>query len=249
MLSSLREGASRAGVLLDFDGSLSPIVARPELAAPAAGARDALTVLVGLYAVVAVVTGRRAEEVSELLSVPGVRYEGLYGLQESAHELVFALLPQVEHAASSVPDVWVEDKGVSLAAHYRQAGDPRRARVILKAALEPIAADAGMILVEGKMVLEIVPADHPMKGGAVERIAGETGIEAVLYAGDDLADLEAFAALDRLRGRGLTTVKVAVRGAETPPPLLEAADVIVEGPEGLVAVLRELSVPVERPAD
>jgi trehalose 6-phosphate phosphatase len=230
-------------VLLDFDGSLAPIVARPELAAPEPGAREALAALVGRYAVVAVVTGRRAEEVAALLSVPGLRYEGLYGLQGLAPELLLAVLPQVERAAAAVPEAWVEDKGVSVAVHYRSAPDPVRARAALMAALEPVATDAGMVLVEGKMVLELVPADRPMKGGAVERIAGESALEAVLYAGDDVADLDAFDAVDRLAAGGLDTVKVAVRGAETPPGLMEAADVVVDGPRGLVALLGRLGEP------
>ena len=241
MIDALRERAARAGILLDFDGSLSPIVARPELAAPAEGVREALDALTGRYAVVAIVTGRRAEEVAELIAVPGVRYEGLYGLEHSAPELLFAILPEVERAAAAVPEAWVEDKGVSVAVHYRQAPDPPRARTALMAGLEPVAAGAGMVVVEGKMVLEVVPADHPMKGGAVERIAGEADLEAVLYAGDDVADLDAFAALDRLRDRGLVTMKVAVRGDETPAALVEAADVTVEGPPGLVELLGRLA--------
>lgn len=241
MIGALRERAARAGILLDFDGSLAPIVARPELAAPADGVREALAALTGSYAVVAIVTGRRAEEVAELISVPGIRYEGLYGLEGSAPELLFAILPEVEHTAAAVPEAWVENKGVSVAVHYRQAPDPRRARSDLLAKLEPVAAGAGMVVVEGKMVLEVVPADRPMKGGAVERIAGEVDLEAVLYAGDDVADLDAFAAVDRLRDRGLGTVKVAVRGDETPPALIEAADVTVDGPPGLVELLRELA--------
>ena len=241
MIEPLRERAARAGILLDFDGSLAPIVARPELASPAPGARQVLADLVRGYAVVAVVTGRRAEEVAEQLSVPGLRYEGLYGLQASSPELLLALLPSVERAAAVVPEAWVEDKGASVAVHYRQAPDPPRARVALLAALEPVAVESGMAVVEGKMVLEIVPRDRPLKGGAVERIAGEAGLEAVLYAGDDVADLEAFDALDRLGARGVVTVKVAVRGVETPSALVEAADRVVDGPEGLVALLRELA--------
>jgi trehalose 6-phosphate phosphatase len=241
VIDPFRERAARAGVLLDFDGSLAPIVARPALATPASGAREALAALVSVYAVVAVVTGRRAEEVAELLSVPGVRYEGLYGLAASSPDLVLSVLPPVERAAASVPEAWVEDKGTSVAVHYRQASDPPRARVALLAALEPVAAEAGLAVVEGKMVVEIVPRDRPLKGGAVERIAGEAGLEAVLFAGDDVADLEAFAALDRLRGHGVVTLKVAVRGGETPTALVEAADRAVEGPDGLVALLRELA--------
>jgi trehalose 6-phosphate phosphatase len=241
VIDALRERAARAGILLDFDGSLAPIVARPELAAPAHGVRETLAALTGRYAVVAIVTGRRAEEVAELIAVPGVRYEGLYGLENSAPELLFAILPEVERAAAVVPEAWVEDKGVSVAVHYRQAPDPQRARAALMAGLEPVAAAAGMVVVEGKMVLEVVPADHPMKGGAVERIAGEAGLEAVLYAGDDVADLDAFAGLDRLRDRGLVTVKIAVRGDETPAALVEAADLTVDGPPGLVELLGRLA--------
>ena len=80
------------------------------------------------------------------------------------------------------------------------------------------------------MVLELVPRDRPMKGGAVERLAGEHGLEAVLFAGDDVADLDAFAALDRLAISGLVAVKVAVRGAETPRELVAGADLSVDGP-------------------
>lgn len=228
-------------MLLDFDGSLARIVARPELARPAEGARDAVAALVDRYRLVAVISGRRSEEVAELLAVPGVRYEGLYGMQEAPPEPLFALLPRAERAAAAVPEAWVEDKGVSLAVHYRQAPDPARARALLVAALGPVAAGAGLELVEGKMVLELVPADRPLKGGAVERLVGELELRAVLFAGDDVADLDAYAALDRLREQDVVGVKVAVRGDETPPTLVDAADLVVDGPEGLVALLRQLS--------
>jgi trehalose 6-phosphate phosphatase len=240
VLEAFRARASRAGILCDFDGSLSAIVAHPDLAAATEGAREALADLVPVYRVVAVITGRRAEDVAARLAVPGLRYEGLYGMEGAAPELLLALLPRVEAAAAAVPEAWVEDKGVSIAVHYRQAPDPPRSRVTLMGALEPVAAGAGMNLVEGKMVLELVPTDRPMKGGAVERVAGEAALEAALFAGDDVADLDAFAALDRLAATGLLTVKVAVRGDETPSALLGAADLEVDGPQGLVALLRDL---------
>ena len=92
------------------------------------------------------------------------------------------------------------------------------------------------------MVVELVPPERPLKGGAVERLAGEHALEALLYAGDDHADLAAFAALDRLTASEDidVAVRVAVRGPETPPALIEAADVVAEGPEGLVDLLRTL---------
>lgn len=240
-LDAFRELRERAGVFLDFDGSLSAIVARPELAAPHPGAREALAALVDRYAVVAVVSGRRSEEVAGLLDVEGVRYEGLYGLQGELDEASHALAPEVIAAAAAVPQAWVEEKGVSLAVHYRQAPEPVGARSALVAALEPLAAAAGLELVEGKMVLELVPAGRPMKGGTVERVVAELDLAAALFAGDDVADIDAFGALERLATRGLVAVRVAVRGDETPDALLAAADLVVDGPAGLVTLLGELA--------
>ena len=199
-----------------------------------------MAALVPRYRVVAVISGRRSEEVADILGVAGVRYEGLYGMQEAAPELLFALLPQVESVAAVVPEARIEDKGASIAVHYRQTSDPVRARAALVTALQPVATASGLSLVEGKMVLELVPRDRPMKGGAVERIAGELALRAVMYAGDDVADLDAFAALDLLAGRGLATLKVAVAGPETPAELLKAAHRSVRDPAGLVELLRAL---------
>lgn len=227
---------------MDFDGSLSEIVARPELARAVEGVREVLEALAGRYRLVGIVTGRRSEEVAALLDVPHLRYFGLYGLEseDEAHELVAAVAPLVRTASSVVPEAWVEDKGSSVAVHYRQASDPVAARAALLVALQPVATDAGLRLIEGKMVLELLPADRPLKGGAVERLAGEHALQAVLYAGDDHADLDAFAALDRMARAGMDAVKVAVRGPETPAALVDAADVVVEGPTGLVALLGQL---------
>jgi trehalose 6-phosphate phosphatase len=67
----------------------------------------------------------------------------------------------------------------------------------------------------------------------------EAQLSAVLYAGDDAADIEAFATLDGLAAESLMAVKVAVRGEETPAELVERADLTVDGPEGLVTLLRQ----------
>jgi trehalose 6-phosphate phosphatase len=227
--------------VLDFDGSLSEIVEHPDLAVPVDGAHDALSQLTRRYRVVAILTGRRSEEVARRLDVPHVQFVGLYGMEDEAPELVTAIAPSVETAAAAVPQAWVEDKGVSIAVHYRQAPDPESARRTLALALQPIATEGALDVVEGKMVIELVPHGRPMKGAAVERLAGQHELEAILFAGDDRADLDAFGALDRLDARGAMTMRVAVRGAETPPELVDAADVVVDGPRGLVGLLRQLA--------
>jgi trehalose 6-phosphate phosphatase len=239
-LRSFRDVTGRIGVLLDFDGTLSPIVARPELARIREGARDAIARLVRRGAVVAVVSGRTGDELRELVGVEGVRLAALYGLAEQAEPLGDDVVAAVMDAARDVPGSRVERKGASVAVHYRAAEDPALAHEELVAALAPIADEAGLQLLPGKMVVELVPADRPLKEGAVERIVTDEELEAVLYAGDDVADLRAFEALDRLAERGVRTVKVAVHGRETPAALMAAADVVVDGPAGLVTLLRGL---------
>jgi trehalose 6-phosphate phosphatase len=228
-------------VLLDFDGSLSAIVERPELAVAAPGVVDVLAALVERFRVVAIVSGRRSEELASLLRVDGLSFFGLYGMQGAAPDIADAIAPLVERAAAAVPGARVEHKVSSVAAHYRQSPDPALARSALLPALEEVAASNGLAVLEGRMVLELVPAGRPRKAGAVERILGEHALEAALFAGDDVADLEAFDALDEARNRGVDAVKVAVRSAEAPVVLLERADVIVDGPLGLVELLGQLA--------
>src|SRR6185436_6527308 len=115
-LDALRERAGSAGVILDFDGTLSEIVARPELARPVPGAREILAALTERVRVVAIVTGRRSEEIAPLVDVEHLRYVGLYGLEDLApQELAIATVPLVEREAAAVEGVWVEDKGPSIA--------------------------------------------------------------------------------------------------------------------------------------
>jgi trehalose 6-phosphate phosphatase len=242
-LAELRDHAATAGILLDFDGTLADIVARPELAAPVEGVRHVLEALVARYRLVGILTGRRAAEVERhLAGVQGLRFFGLYGLEgiETA-PLDPATLDAARAAAAVVPEAWVEDKGGSVAVHYRQASDPVVAREALVPPLEVVAATARLELIEGKMVVELVPPGRPLKGGALERLRAEHGLEAILYAGDDVADLDAFDALDRLRSGGVLAIKVAVRGDETPTELLASADLVADLPSGLVELLRSLA--------
>ena len=209
------------------------------MAAP--GVVEVLGALVRGYRVAAIVSGRRSEELAALLRVDGLTFFGFYGMEGAAPDLADAVSPLAERAADAVPGARVEHKVSSVAVHYRQAREPALARAALLPALEEVAAEHGLAVIEGKMVLELVPADRPRKGGAVTRIVGEYALEAVLFAGDDVADLEAFDALDEAEARGITTIKVAVRSAEAPVVLLERADLVVDGPGGLVALLGQLA--------
>jgi trehalose 6-phosphate phosphatase len=249
---SVRARPRETGILVDFDGTLSEIAPTPEDARPIPGTSETLKDLARAYAVVAVVSGRPAAQVADLLGRPrGVRCFGLYGLEDETgptdpaaaalRRRIDEVLPEVERAAAEVDGARIEPKGLQVAVHYRAAADPERARRSLARALGGVADRAGLRLMEGKRVLELAPARGPTKGDVVERVARDHDLRAVLYAGDDLADLHAFAAVDRLVDAGLDGVKVAVRSAETPRDLMASADLVVEGPSGLLELLTGLS--------
>jgi trehalose 6-phosphate phosphatase len=246
-LAPWREAPGRAGVLTDFDGTLSPIVDDPEAAQPLAGAAEVLTGLARRYRTVAVVSGRPVAYLIERLGpLPGVTLVGLYGLEKGDGGKVLALpearrwrdtVTQVAAAAvSEAPlGVYIEPKGLTVGVHYRQA--PER-REWVEAWAEEQARRSGLVVHRGKMAVELVPPIAIDKGVAVAALAD--GQEAVCYLGDDLGDLPAFAALKRLAVTGVATVAVAVRSPETPPGILTDADHIVDGPEGALAFLAHL---------
>jgi trehalose 6-phosphate phosphatase len=251
-LDPIRAEPGRVGIFTDFDGTLSEIAPTPGEAVAVPGARETLEALAGIYDLVAVISGRRAGDVASLLGRPaGVRWFGLYGLEveggpvdpmaEAIRERVTDLLLEVEAVAALVPGAIVEPKGLQVAVHYRAASDPDGAARLLRERLAPIADRAGLQVLEGKKVLELAPERGSTKGDVVERTTRARDLRAILYAGDDLADREAFAAVERLRATGVTGVTIAVRSAETPEELLNRADHVVDGPRELVRVLGTLT--------
>jgi trehalose 6-phosphate phosphatase len=242
-IEELASDPAGTGLFLDFDGTLSEIAPTPEDARAIAGLGPVLERLDGRYGVVAVVTGRPARQVAALIEAP-VRIYGLYGTEDAGggpSPDAPDALPEIERAAAYVPGARVERKGGFAAVHYRAAPDHEAARRILLERLAAVAARHGLAVIEGKRVVEVVGAAAPDKGLVVERVAVEKGLRRVLVAGDDLADLGAFAAVVRLAGAGVAGLRVAVRSAEAPQRLLDQADLVVDGPRGLFDLLEELA--------
>ena len=238
--------APRAGVFLDVDGTLAPMVARPELARilPEIGPR--LARIAKRIDVVAVISGRRSEQVRDLVAVDGVVIVGTHGLEDE-QPMTAEVLEEIEAAAAAV-GAWVEPKGAAAAVHFRALEDPETAEAASTGPLAAIAATYDLEIVPGKRILELTPAGQPRKGGAVERIAEDRGLEAVVFAGDDVGDLDAFAALVRLHAQGLWTCGVVARGSDTPPEVEAAADVVVNGPRGMAALLASIADELDRRA-
>ena len=232
LLGRLAEAPERAAILLDVDGTLAPIVARPEDARVPDEARAEVARLVGRYALVACISGRSGEDARRLVQVEGVRYVGTHGL-ELEPEAERWRKPMHEFAASV--DWPVEDKGLSVSFHYRQAEDEEAAARYLEEVAERARA-AGLVPRFGRKVLELRPPVPADKGTAVRHLLADTGLSRALYAGDDTTDVDAFRALDGLE----LGVRVAVASDEAPPELVDSAEIVVDSPAELLDLLRNL---------
>ena len=218
--------------MLDVDGTLAPIVVRPELAQVPEETRAELRRLVGRYALVACISGRTGADADRLVGVDGIFYVGVHGL-ELAPEADAWRAPLRGFAELEWP--WLEDKGLTVAFHWREAPDEGAARRELEAIAERARA-SGLEARWGRKVLELRPPVDADKGTAVRSLLEKHALRRGLYAGDDTTDLDAFRGLDGLE----LAVRVAVASPEGPAALLKAADLVVDSPSDLLDLLRTL---------
>lgn len=222
----------RAAVLLDVDGTLAPIAVRPEDADVPEETREELARLAARYALVACVSGRPRSEVERMVRVAGVAIVGEHGLELAPEAAAWA--GRIAEFARGV-DWPAERKPLTVSFHFRRADDEAVARAYLTRVAAAAEAE-GLVPRWGRMVLEVRPPLEAHKGTAVRTLVGRARVERALYAGDDRTDVDAFAGLDGLE----VGVRVAVDSPEAPPELLEAADVVVEGTDGVLELLRRL---------
>ncbi len=260
-LAPLRAQPVRAAVLLDIDGTLAPIVDHAADARVPEDTRRALIPLTRRYGLVACISGRRASEARAMVSVGTIAYLGSHGAELLQAGWTTAVLdPEVEKWGGRVrgfaqgadsPElrrlrVRREDKGAIAAFHWRAAPDEAAARNAVEA-IAGQALEAGFHTHWGRKVLEVRPPVQINKGAGLTKLLAEHAqIDMAMYAGDDMTDLDAFAALRELvsDGRLRHAVTVGVASPDGPGEIVEQADVVVEGPLGvreLLAMLDETS--------
>ena len=234
---------------MDFDGTLSDIVPRPDDARPRAEAVPLLHALVDRYQVVGIVSGRPVEFLRAHLPVPGLALVGQYGLERSvgdrieedprAEPFLDAVADAAGRADAELPGVLVERKGrIAVTLHWRE--DQGRADAVLAWA-DHIAASTGLTLYPTRMAVELRPPVGVDKGDAVTTLVEPARV--AMFAGDDHGDLAAFDALAAAERRAAldAVVRVAVRSPEEPAELVARTDVGVAGPAGFVGLLAALA--------
>jgi trehalose 6-phosphate phosphatase len=257
-LRPLTEDPARAAIFCDIDGTLAPIVPRPEQA----HVREEISVLLGglgrRYGCVACVSGRPVAEARRLVGVGSIAYAGAHGaelLRAGEHKPALAPAfaswePRVRRFVAARENVRelkllrirIEDKGPIKAFHWRDVPDEAEAESWLGNVAQEAQAE-GFATHWGRKVLEIRPPVPIDKGQAVRTLVEDTRVASALFAGDDVTDLDAFDALDSLCAAGAlaTAVRVGVASGEGPAAIVERADVVVDGVGGMVDVLAALA--------
>jgi trehalose 6-phosphate phosphatase len=187
-------------VVLDFDGTLAPIVRAREDAALSARTIADLTRLAERYPV-AVLSGRGAEDVRARLAgvavtwivgSHGAEWPGEEGQHEAWRALVEGWRAALRLRLADLPGVEIEAKALSLTVHYRRSPAPSEA---LGPIIEAAVGLPGVHLVLGKRVVNLLPIGAGDKGTALQRLVALAGAARLLFVGDDVTDEAAFGAL------------------------------------------------------
>ena len=255
-LAALRDDPAHAGILLDIDGTLAPIVGQPSQARVPEATRHVLAEVANRYGLVACVSGRRASEARALVSIGSISYLGTHGAELLRAGWTEPVLdPRLEDWARRIQEfgrqadtadlrqrrIRLEDKGAILAFHWRGAPDEDAARAAIDA-VATRAQSVGFRTHWGRKVLEVRPPVQFDKGAGVQSLLEEADVNTVLYAGDDVTDLDAFRTIVRMaeQGRIARAIRVGVASEEGPEEITREADLVVDGPDGVRQLLAML---------
>lgn len=255
--------ADPAGTLLalDFDGTLAHVVDDPSTAFAHAHAVEALARLGPLIGQIAIITGRPVRQALALggfadrAGLGSLIISGQYGAERwdaatgETHEpeppaavrLLAARLP-AWLAERGVEHVRVEDKGLAVAVHTR--GLEHGLLDDLAGPLAELAAEHGLTVEPGRQVVEL-RSHGTDKGEVLERLVEEVDARHVIFAGDDLGDLPAFDAVDRLRAGGGLTGLLICSASDEQDVLVARSDLVLEGPDDVAIWLGALADALE----
>jgi len=246
------------GLLTDIDGTISAIAPTPADAVLLPGVAELLAQARAVFDVVAVVSGRTAQDAWRLVGVPGITYIGNHGLEciaaagndggrvrvlpaaEPYRDLINATLDDVAAALEPrYPGLIVERKGASASIHVRATSNPPEAEAAVARTLTATALPQGLRVTRGKLVVELRPPLDVDKGTAIAELVRTAGLRSALYLGDDVTDIDAFRALHELAAEGTCDgVAIAIQHPEAPAELASAADIVLDAAEQVPDFLR-----------
>lgn len=239
----------RFGLFSDLDGTLSPIAITPEAAQISPLNRQLLAQLQSKVTLVAIISGRRADNLQKSVGLPGLVYVGNHGLErwEDGEIKITAeavpYLPAIQAAEKDLKKIdgmglSVEEKGPTLSFHYRQVENPIAFARNIAPQLAEIAEKHKLELFTGKMVFEFRPPLNIDKGSAIQQLVNENALRTALFLGDDVSDLSALRVARKLREQKTCDAwGIGVQSREAPEALAETADFLADGVADVEALL------------
>jgi len=203
---------------LDYDGTLTPIVSRPDQAVLSESMKKVLNQLINKYTV-AIVSGRSRTDVEKLIGIEGLFYAGNHGFDikgpglsmvlpeaESIIPIINEITAKFKDKFSQVKGAIVEEKKFSVALHYRLVEKEEKINMMKEEVEKVVSSQKLLRLMHGKKVFEVLPAVDWNKGKAILRVMQSLGVSwdknTVIYLGDDTTDEDAFRVI-RSRGIGI----------------------------------------------
>lgn len=242
-----------SAIFFDLDGTLAPIAPSPDAVVLPENVNKKLAAVACRYRLVACISGRRADTAKAIVGLDEITYIGNHGIEiikagsdrteisKQAKQYIPAVKALVaEQYSDELAGVGIrlEDKNSIQVLHWRGAEDEKKAEARLTEVADA-AYRAGLAAQWGRKVLEIRPPVELNKGTAITALLDATAVKFALYAGDDRTDLDAFEALHTLKAEGSLeeTVCVGVSSSEGPKEIVETADLVVSGCEGIAELL------------
>ena len=257
-LAAWREDPGSAAILTDIDGTLAPIAPTPDEAEVPQEIKALLRRLEESYLLVAGVSGRKTEEALDLVGLEDIVYFGNHGF-EILRDGELEVTPEAQPYQEKVQELerqareeltplgaFVEEKGITASIHFRNVSPEIGERCVEFVRRE--GERLGLRVTVGRGVVEARPPIEADKGTAVRTLVEEYGPRRAMYLGDDTTDLDAFRELEKLREEGALDeiLRVGVESEEGPREIVDEADIVADGVEGVAEILGAL---LERPRD
>lgn len=252
VIKHLRDCPSKTAILSDIDGTLHPIVERPDQIHFTDYIPSILEKLARKYAIVGLITGRSLKNALHFIKARGIIYIGNHGLEISRNSKieyargVQEFIPGIRRALDlinngplgKIPGIFIEDKKVAVAVHYRQA--PDRSSVVGQF-VSQTAKELGLKVIRGRKVYELQPPVKVNKGTALVEILKASGVNLALYMGDDISDIKAFRRLKAVAWHDFNAITVGVRSKEVKRlESEESVDYLIDSIDDAVALLHSL---------
>ncbi len=255
-LAPLLDQPASSAILLDLDGTLAPIVARPEDVQVPPAINRLIRRLTHKYMAVAIVSGRAANAAKRIIGNAEIAYIGNHGFEtllpghatvvcEEAQPYISSIKELVEKSSfDSLAEagVWLEDKTATVSYHFRRARDPDEALRFIRETVVPVAEKLGLEVSDGRMVVEIKPPVEINKGVSIGRLLDRLEVDRAIYVGDDTTDIDALKELrKRRRKKGRVMIGVGVISKEMPDQLVKYCDLMVARVSGVESLLQILA--------